>query len=379
MNIHATPSVFANASRILKESESLAWSGLFESVDIAAMWAKSMQQTEVLDSKRKVRRIPIISQGLPEGSFWRMIKLMEWQIRVFFTLRHIDVSVFSAHSVWTLPLALAFKIFRDSKIVYDAHELETETASSGLFRRVISKIVERTLIKSTDAVIVVSESIADWYKNEYGLSEVHVIKNVPKSSGERPDKSDYLRTYFGIGQEERIFLYSGLLEEGRSISILLEVFGQVEPENHVVFLGGGSLEKEIKSYEKECSNIHHHPPVAPHEVTSVAAGADIGLCLIENAGLSYYYSLPNKLFEYLMSGIPIVVSDFPDMGRIVEEYKCGWKTPPAADSLLELISSIDETDVMEKRAGAVEIPEYFGWGFEEKKLIRIYERLLGRD
>ena len=140
-------------------------------------------------------------------------------------------------------------------------------------------------------------------------------------------------------------------------------------------MGYGILESLIKEFEKNSSNMHFHPAVTPEDVIPYTQSADVGISLIENICLSYFYSLPNKVFEYLMSGLPLIVSDFPDMGKIVEESKCGWKVPVNENSLIELIEKLSKEDIQEKRANVLRCRNNYSWENEVKKLVRIYHNL----
>ena len=99
--------------------------------------------------------------------------------RIFLRYRRKSIKFINCHTLSSLPLGVLFKIFAKSKLIYDAHELETEKEGWVGLRRVIAKILERILIAYADSVIVVSDSIGKWYKNQYHLKEINVIKNVP--------------------------------------------------------------------------------------------------------------------------------------------------------------------------------------------------------
>ena len=138
-------------------------------------------------------------------------------------------------------------------------------------------------------------------------------------------------------------------------------------------MGRGPLEKDIKQYEKEFPNIHFHGAVKPEEVLCYTSSADIGVSLIENTCLSYYYSLPNKVFEYLLSGVPIIVSDFPEMGKLVDENNCGWKIRVDSDALFKLIGKISHKDIFEKKNNVLKCKDNYGWHKEEETLLKIYK------
>ncbi|GAG09087.1 unnamed protein product, partial [marine sediment metagenome] len=172
-----------------------------------------------------------------------------------------------------------------------------------------------------------------------------------------------------------LFIFQGSLSEGRGIEMLLNAFSKNDKKKHVVFMGNGVLENVVKEYENNFSNIHHHPAVKPEKITIYTKSADVGISLTENTCLNHFYSLPNKVFEYILSGLPIIVSDFPDMGKIVDEYKCGWKVPVEENAIKAIINTITQDIIYEKRVNALHAKDHFGWHLEEPILLSVYRKL----
>lgn len=375
INLHFYQSSFKYESRILKETKSLVHSGLINKVIIAGIWEAGYDEHEELDNKRVLWRVSLKTQVLPGGSSWKVLQHIEWAFKIFFKLRKEGIKFVHCHSLSTLPIAVLFKIFAQSKVIYDAHELETERGMHGIRQRV-SKLLERLLINYADRIIVVSNSIAEWYQNQYGLEKIHIIKNFPYQENYSSKSNHILKDTFKIQDNEILYIYHGGLSNGRSIEILLDVFSKVNRKKHIVFMGYGELEDTVKKYEKNFPNIHFHPAVKPGDIISYAKGADVGICMIENISLSYYYSLPNKLFEYIVSGLPVIVSDFPDMGKIIDKYKCGWKSLVNEQALIDTIEKISSEEIKDKIKGVLKCKDYFVWDSEEKKLLNIYDSLI---
>ncbi len=374
INIHIYPSNIRHESRILKETKSIGDSGLVDKIFIIGMGGKDFKEFEHLDKKRTVWLIPFKIGGLPDYGFWRIFKYLEWMSKILIGLRKEKISLVTCHSLPVLPLGILFKIFKKSKVVYDAHELETEGAGVSKIRKIPSKIIERILINYVDSIIVVSDSIAEWYKNKYNLKKVYVVKNFPRR--QKIKQNNILKRKFNIKEDEILFINQGVLGEGRGTEILLSVFSKLNPKKHIVFMGYGGLENEIKEYEKKFSNIHFSPAVKPEEVIDYTAGTDVGVHLAENICLSYFYSLPNKIFEYILSGIPIIVSNFPEMAKIVDENNCGWKVSVDKKSLRQLVEKISKEDIEKKKKNTLNCRDKFIWEEEGKKLVKIYEKLL---
>jgi glycosyltransferase involved in cell wall biosynthesis len=135
------------------------------------------------------------------------------------------------------------------------------------------------------------------------------------------------------------------------------------------------LADEIKTLSHKKSNIHFIPAVPPSEVRNYTASADVGIHLIQNTCLNHYYCSPNKVFEYLMYGIPQIVSDFPEIRNIIYQGECGWLVIPEKKNLLLLLKNITRAEVMEKTKAVLERRNELGWEKEEASLVEVYGRL----
>lgn len=375
--LHIYPSTFTHESRILKETGSLIKSGLFDQIYIGAFWTEGLAEYEQLDTQRTVRRIRLRSMTF-SGRLGKLLRFAEWYLRIFFEFRHKRPTFINCHSLSVLPLGVLFSWLCGSRLIYDTHELETETSESKGLRKVFAKFLERALIGQVEAVIVVCDSIGHWYRDTYKLIEVHVVRNIPHARPSPVRKSKLLRQMFGVRDVESLFIVQGIMDIGRGIDIILQAFSRAEPDKHVVFFGNGSLQREIADWSKQYPNIHYHPAVSPQELLEFTAGADVGISLLENTCLNHYYCLPNKVFEYLLCGLPVIISDFPEMAKIVDENGCGWKSAVNTASLIELLGSITPQEIANKTIAAKERASTLGWHNEERILIDLYNRLLKR-
>lgn len=376
INLHVYFSNFKHETRIFKETKSLIKIAELQKIILIGIWEKGLVEYESLDHKRAIWRVPLKTRVLPSAAFWKVIKYLEWLIKIFLRFRKKEIAVINCHSLNVLPLGLLFKVFTQTKIIYDTHELETEAAGLSPLRKVLAKIIEKILIKRANQLIVVSESIGQWYQKRYHLKNVLVIKNFPEIPARKIQSSRLLKEKFKIKDSEILFIYQGLLDRGRGIKILLEVFSKLKDNKHLVFMGYGPLESLIQKYAKLFSNIHFQTAVKPEEILRYTASADVGLSLAENVCLSYYYSLPNRLFEYLVSGLAVIVSNFPDMARVIAKNQCGWQIAPTRQALLKFIRKLSNKEISKKRNNVLKCGLNFVWENEEKKLLNIYENLL---
>jgi glycosyltransferase involved in cell wall biosynthesis len=336
-----------------------------------------LAEHERLDEKREVWRVRLRLPNRNPALVFKVVRYIEWQARIFLRFRSSPAKLINCHSLSVLPIGSLFKLFSKAILVYDTHELETEVAGAVGIRRPLGKLVEKALIRFVDVVITVNDSIAQWYRDTYGLNNVYAVRNIPYQRDEREIGPDsILKRKFGIGDDEILFLHQGGLPTGRGIGIILETFTKVDPRKHIVFLGHGQWVETIREYEQKYPNIHFHNAVSPQEVHKYTRGADVGISLTENTCLNHYLSLPNKIFEYIMSGLPVIVSDFPEMRRIVEESGCGWKIAADRNELFSLIKTISWADIIDKRNKARQFRQTLDWGQEEKILLRIYRNVI---
>jgi glycosyltransferase involved in cell wall biosynthesis len=373
INAHIYPSTFRNDSRILKETESLIKLGLVQKILMIGIWEEGLPRFEKIDENRSIIRI---QQKFKKrrGFVFFTLKYLYYQFQVIGALRRLNVNIVNCHSLAVLGIGVYFKIFKNLFLIYDTHELSTEVAGSRGLKKIGGRIFERSCIYFVDEVIVVNDSIGNWYKKKYNIKNLGVLRNVPHYF-ELNLKPDLFREKFNIPKDQLIFIYQGLLSKGRGVNIIIDAFLESEQNHHIVFMGMGELADEIKTLSHKKSNIHFVPAVPPSEVRNYTASADIGIHLIQNTCLNHYYCSPNKVFEYLMYGIPQIVSDFPEIRNIIYQGECGWLVNPEKKNLLLLLENITRAEVMEKTKAVLERRNELGWEKEEASLVEVYGRL----
>ncbi|MDN3511637.1 MAG: glycosyltransferase [Candidatus Jettenia sp.] len=375
INLHIVLNNFINDSRVLKETKSIAKSHLFDKVYIAALLDKGVTEHEIIDAKREIWRVPLKTRKFPKDIFSQTIKYIEWMLKIFFRYKNENVKVVHCHDLSALPIGVLFKIIKRTKLIYDAHELETEIDELTGLRKKISVLWENFLIRYANQIIVVSDSIEEWYKKKYSLKNIKVIKNVPCKIRDSNSNMNILKEKFNIRADDMLFIFQGSISVGNGIQAVLNTFSKVESKKHIVFMGYGPLVEQVKDYERRFLNIHYQSAVKPEDILRYTRCADIGISFIENTCLSYFFSLPNKVFEYILSGLPIIVSNLPEVKKIVFEYNCGWVVEIKEDDLLRLIESITYEDIKGKKENVIKCKNNFGWDKEEVKLLKTYYNL----
>jgi len=375
MYLHIIVTPFEHESRVLKQCHVAAEFDGNKPRMVIALWEPGLEQQEVLDDGLSVWRVSLKSRSWPKNLVVQVIKYFEFAYRILARMRSSDITVITAHSVAALPVGVALKWLTNTPLIYDAHELESEANGLSQVRRVFTRRMEGLWIRAVDRVVTVCDSIADWYVKAFPIERPLVVRNVPIRVAAPETRSTILRDEHGVPADKLLFLYQGSLAPGRGIGSLLTVFARPEMRSHFVVMGYGELEAQVREAAAESPNIHFQPAVPPEKVLFYTSSADIGLCLIENTCLSYYYSLPNKLFEYLLSGLPVLVNDMPEQRRIVEEFNCGWVVPEAQAEQEALLSSIENDQFEVRRAGAIRAGESFEWAAEAAKLQALYATL----
>jgi glycosyltransferase involved in cell wall biosynthesis len=374
-NLHISLTEFRNESRVLKETKSLIRTSFFDQIYIAALHSKDLLSEELYAEKIIANRFVLSTKGWGKSFIVQLFKYLEYCVRIYFFYSCKNIKVINVHSVSLLPLGIALKYFYKSRLIYDTHELETEVDNSTGIRKKITKLIEYACLKYVDLIIVVSESIADWYQIHYDIRRPVVVLNVPPRRDLR--SSNIFREQLGIKKDQKILIYQGILASGRGVSMILDAF-KVRNDDRVVvvFMGYGPMVADITEAARQNLNIFFHPAVSPDIVLDYTSSADVGISLIENTCLSYFYSMPNKLFEYAMAGLPVLVSNMKDMSELVQKNKIGSVidefTPQAIN---RAIDSLMASDLEVMRSNAYRTACLNAWEVQEAKMLNSYKQL----
>jgi len=291
----------------------------------------------------------------------------EFTIRLFFKALFTSFDYIYANDTDTLPACYAVSIIRRKKLIFDAHELfpEVPELQNRPFVKKVWQLIEQLIIPRLTRTLTVCESIADWYKQMYGI-DMKVVRNMP-----------YLRRQadvipLPVDKSKKIILYQGALNTGRGLEWVIDAMPQVE--NAVLYIiGDGDVKEQLKQQVEKLQlsdRVIFHGKVNAADLHRYTPSADLGLCLLENKGISYFYALPNRIFDYLHAGIPVLASPFPEIKKIVETHQTGVLTD---DHSPEMLASLINTILKEgyPTAHFKQLAVQFCWEKEKSKLLEL--------
>lgn len=201
-------------------------------------------------------------------------------------------------------------------LVFDSHEIFTEMpAIQGRFTQKVWRQLESFLVPKIEYMMTESESYAQWFSEKYGVKPV-VIRNIPKKL-KQPETFPE--------NQPKIVLYQGAINQSRGISQAILAMKHLEG---VIFkiAGDGPKINEYKALvisENLSNKVKFLGKLIPTELRKVTRTADVAVSLEENGGVSYLYSLPNKVADCIQARVPLVMINFPEMMRVYSDFKIG--------------------------------------------------------
>ena len=392
-------------SRVQREAISLAAAG--HDVTVACLAAGGAFQS-LADRGIRVLEVPAgagaVVPGTPSpfrargASFGsRAVGRVRWLVGYVRALRRWGRTLVGTQhpDVWhvhdfTGLAAVAGRLRPGTALVYDVHDLFVETGTAALLPgplRTAIRFLERRLVRRVDLVVAVNNAVAELFKARNSPRQMIVVHNCPPVPTADIAPSDRLREAAGIGTTSPVILYHGLLSLNRGLDVLLKAILDVRLERaHLVLLGYGSLLEPLRreaTLDVYGGRVHVLDAVPPGELLALVASADVGSMAMPHDSENLYRSTPNKLFECLAAGTPVVVSDFPAVRGIVADSPLGQlgRTCDPADpgdvarALAEILDLPPAERLQLRRACRRAAVERWNWEAEVKPLVEAYGRL----
>lgn len=286
-------------------------------------------------------------------------------------------SVIHAHDVNTLATAWLARVFTRARLVYDAHEISTSREGYSSFRR-MTALIEGWLMPRAEGTITTTEVRAKFFARAYGVVRPTVLQNRPRYTN--VERTETLRDVLGISGSAPIVLYQGGVQQGRGLALLVRAAQKVE-DAWFVFVGGGRLVAELEQLTRELGiedRVRFIPTVSLDVLPGYTASADIGVQPIENTCLNHFSTDSNKLFEYVMAGLPVVATNLPEIRQVVNGFDLGLLVPSGdLDALAAAIQRLVSDEALRSRyaTNARAASEQLSWEEQEHKLVELYQRL----
>ncbi|HDR4737980.1 TPA: glycosyltransferase [Bacillus cereus] len=317
------------------------------------------------------------------GALFSMGKLRTLIVRSYILIQMVKVGLkkeydfYHSNDLNTLPQGwLCAKVFRKKKLIYDSHEVQTSRTG---YNSKIYGIMEKFFLKYTDVMIMENHTRAKYAEDLYGFYP-KVIHNYPFVTQPEDSNSINLHEVLEIPQEEPILLYQGGIQVGRGLEKLVQAVPMFK-KGTLVFIGDGRIKPELQKMVLDLgleNKVKFIPKVPVNELLHYTKNAYLGFQVLNNVCFNHYSASSNKLFEYMMSGVPVVACSFPEIQRVVEnEYVgvCIDSHNPAsiAEGVNYILEHPEERERM--RENSFIARNNYNWENEKELFIKIYKDL----
>ncbi|MDG5467685.1 glycosyltransferase family 4 protein [Deltaproteobacteria bacterium IMCC39524] len=305
----------------------------------------------------------------------------------------ISPDVIHAHDLFTLPAAIGLARRCGAKVVFDAHEIEAERAPTddGGKKKKFILDLEKSLFPEVDEMIAVCDSSSDYHFDLFKKKQPVTIMNSPDLRGrsvddrqKKPLDSGDIRSSCSLPNGIPLVGYVGAMgTESRGLHKVVEALTYI-PNTHLAVVGPRREDHDswlLKVAEKFSvgDRVHLLDPVPAKDVPQFVATCDVGICPFQDVSLNHRYALPNKLFEMAFAGLPMCVSDLPEMTCFVESLSLGLKmdqTDP--ESIAKTITRIvkDRKTYLLNDKTRKKLEDFYSWDAQEGKLLELYKSFI---
>jgi len=296
-----------------------------------------------------------------------------------------NANIAHAHDLNTMYAAYIVKKNNGAKVVYDSHELwihRNRVGRKATLETIIDKIAERKLIRYADQIITVCDSIGNWLMDRYSdIPKPAILRNMPYQPEELMgvnDDSGDLKSRLGLSEDSLTMMYTGKITSGRGIEIGIAALSEISNLN-LILLGYGEagyvddLKQKILS-RGVVDRVYFCDPVPYQEVPRFIKGADFALVYIEPICLSYEFALPNKLFESIQAGIPIMGSGLVEIKKVVDGFDVGLCFN-SEEELFTKLKSLEGDQLLKWRQNLNKLKNKLSWDVEQNVLFDAYSQL----
>lgn len=300
----------------------------------------------------------------------------EYNIRLFLFLLFHRANLLLSNDLDTiLPTYFVSKL-KGSIMIFDSHEYFTETPEL-VNRPKVQKVwkrIEGFVVPKLDEMITVCDSIADLFREKYGV-KCHVIRNIPPRKT-LPPKGD--KSVLGLPTDKHLLVLQGSgINIQRGAEELVQAMQYLD-DSLLMIIGGGDVLPILKLMVEQLQitdRVRFFQRMPYQQMMSYTQLAELGFCLDKDTNLNYRFSLPNKLFDFIQAGVPIIASHLTEIEKIIRQYDLGLfienhEPKNIASTIKDALSDAERTERW-KRNMAVAAQDLC-WENEERKLLEIY-------
>lgn len=308
-----------------------------------------------------------------------ILQYAEFNLKLFFRLLFTKTDYLLANDLDTLGPNYIIATLRRKRLFYDTHEYFTGVPElrSSPFKRKAWKFLEDSILPRLKTVYTVNNSVKGAYEKEYPRLDFGVIRNVPVTV--HPVPAPMPAHWKG----KIILLAQGAgLNEGRSCMELLEALPLLDERFHVVFIGGGTQWQYLQQRRQELQLEQRSDmwgKMLPEQLKTFTPLAHLGFSLDSFEDRNCLFNLPNKVFDYIHAGVPVVATAIPEVKAIIEQYECGICLDTLGPVALAaaITSLMDDEDRYKKfRLNTQIAAKQLCWEIEALKLQAIYQHYL---
>ena len=301
----------------------------------------------------------------------------EYNLRLFWKLLWTRCDMVWANDTDTLLASYCAAKVKRVPLWVDAHELFTEVpelVGREKVKRVWEKI-ERRILPKVKYGSTVCDSVTQEYARRYGV-ELMVVRNFPIKRTRSVEKKH---------TEEKILLYQGAVNIGRGVDWMIEAMEWLEGYRFIVAGTGDEIAemKRLAASRPWHDRIEFVGRLEPEKLFELTCQADLGISLLENLGLNYYYALPNRLADFVQAGVPVLATDFPEIRNIIETYRVGvlvenHSPEYLAEKVKKAISWWESLGIEEQHKRMDSAAKVLNWEQEKVKLVAEIDNIFNK-
>ncbi len=358
--------------RVLKMADVLA--EMNADIIIIGRW-KDKFCDEVTLPYRTVRFKMIFKKGFLFYKFYN--------IRLFFYLMFHRFDLIIANDLDTLLACYLASVIKCLPLVFDSHEYFTglpEVINRPIVRSVW-KLIEKICLPHLKYSITVNEPFARLYEDNYSIKPI-VVRNCSRTAHHI---KSYTKKELGVPESDFLIIIQGTgINVDMGVGELVNAMGTLK-DSFLIVAGSGDMVPEMKKIVTELkleNKIKFIGPFPWDELIRYTKAADAGLIITRDTNLNYHYSLPNKLFDYIAAGIPIITSNLPLITDIITQYNCGIILPEiTAEEIAEAINVLRNNRIMYStlKENTLRASEELNWGKESEKVREFYENIFFKE